>query len=167
MTYSQVKVVLTQVTASVGNLHHHLLARDRTTGEGELIALTAPRALTGTGELGGSKAIGEVVVDGPRALVAAGEGVAVALAARSDVRVARQRIVVDVAARYELVVGRLAAPTAGGFATVPVASGLPVARLCGSQGGHVRREADEGGELHLEDGRRRLDRLCQAGKCTR
>jgi len=67
--HGKIEVVLSEVTAGVGGLHDHLLAAHGSGREGQLVAGAAPSALGLTRQLDSSKTIGEVIVDGPRALV--------------------------------------------------------------------------------------------------
>lgn len=91
-------------------------------GEGEekniLVASTAPRALAAAADARGREPVGEVVVDGPRGVVAAGVGDA-AVAARLGVHVG-QRVVRGVAGQRRRGHRRFPAPRARRLAAVPV-----------------------------------------------
>jgi hypothetical protein len=160
-THCQVKVILAEVTTSIGDLHHHGLARDRATGECELIALTAPLTLATTSQLGRREAIAQVGIDGPWALVTAAEGAAVTLAARTDIGVAGQRVVIDVARCHELAIRHFAAPSARRFAAVPIPGCLACAGFCGFKAAaHKGAGVDERGQVHIFGRLSRRDTVC-------
>lgn len=60
-----------QIPTRIHSLHNHLLARDRSARERQLIAGAAPATLAPTRNADCSKPIGQVVVDCPRLLVRA------------------------------------------------------------------------------------------------
>lgn len=73
--HHNIEVVVSEVTSSVGSLNDHLLARNRSTGEAELVALATPRTLISSGNVNGREPVRGVVVDGPGGHVCASEGI--------------------------------------------------------------------------------------------
>lgn len=108
-------MIIAQVATSISSLDNHLLARDRSAGEGQLVAGAAPCHLVATGDVDSSPAIGERLVHGPGTLARAHVGTSATVAARSGVSLVIERAVVLVAGLDLAVVGLLW-PTAGGFA---------------------------------------------------
>jgi len=157
--HGDVKVVLAEVAAGVRRLHDHFLAGDGAGCESQsrrhhasalkslrpeewqsiLIARAAPAIFRPARQLCGGESIRKTVVYGPGALVAAHEGLAAAVIARALGRHVGQRVVALVAAADGLVDGRLARPSAGSLAAVPVAR-RAACSLRGGEGG----EGEEG-----------------------
>ena len=90
-THGQIELSVADIIASIGNLNNHPLACRSSILEGKFVTLAALRVLRSDG----SKPIGKVVVDCPRGLIRAHEGVA-ALTTRPGIGVG-QRLVLDVA----------------------------------------------------------------------
>ena len=112
-THGKIKLRIPNIRPSVRSLHDHLLALDRPTRESELVASAAGRTST----VDSGEAIGEIITDSPRRLVAAHVGRA-ASAARLSILVA-EGFVVDVAGLDWGCDARFVAPGAAGFATIP------------------------------------------------
>jgi hypothetical protein len=141
----QVKVVVAQVSASVGDLHHQLLACSAATGEGELVAGAAPVTLTQAAELGSSKAVGQGISHSPGLLVVACEGAA-SVAATGSAGVV-EGCISSGAGLHWCGDWCLARPGAGGLAAVEVACGHSSAREAARQGGQVVATGDIGARL--------------------
>lgn len=146
-TYRKVKVVIAQITTSVGRLHHHLLARDRPGCEGELVAGAAPARLVAARDAHRRPAVRQVLADRPRPVRAAHVRRPALLAPGRRRPAVLERVVVDVARPHGVVrPRRVGRPRARRLAAVPVPRRAARARrLRRRQRGHVGREEGEEG----------------------
>lgn len=148
-TYRDIKVVLAEIATSVGRLHNHLLAIDRPTRKSKLVAGAAPVRLSLAVDAHRRPAVGEVVVDGPRAVARAHVRAAAVVAAGRGAAAVVEGVVAPITrAEGSLGQATLARPRARGLAAVPVAGrGSGAAGLRGGaddegRDGRERREGD-------------------------
>lgn len=110
--HGNIKVVVSKITARVGRLDNHLLARNGARREGQLIAGTAPLSLVAALDVDGGPSIRHRLVDSPRALVRAHVRAATAVATRPRVSAIVQGVVVPVARKEWLRAVTLEGPCA-------------------------------------------------------
>ena len=114
----------TQVTSTIDHLNDQCLAVDRAFGEDQLEACAATILFGQSWNMSGSESVGQLVMDRPRFLIRAGEGLTL-IAATERIRIRQDRVTIGAAASDGTIAARdFARPATARLAAVPISSGL-------------------------------------------
>ena len=137
--YGNIKLRTPNIVASIGSLYNHLLARDYTARERELVTRAARRSIVGAN---GGKAIGQIGVHSPRRLIRAHIGATSSAAGLGACGC--ERAVIFIAAGDRLGYSSDRVPGTAGLAAVPVTGGSSAAGLSCSEGGRGQQSQEDG-----------------------